>query len=138
MFVNTYDFTLQNADNEEINVSLRLGTGAQIQLKKQFNESTTRTLFEAADDIERFNAIMDKSLKWKGNKNTIQSGEELIDLMAANGMLGMIPKQKIITALGVTSGVFSEKEKKMIDNRADHMYDEVLADEEEADGAAKN
>lgn len=118
MFVNAYSFTLENAAGENVEVSLRLGIGAQMNLKKKWKENTTNTLFNAIDDVERFIDVMDAALKFKGNENTIKSGEELIDLMAANDMLGMLAKQELITSIGRASGLFSEKEKEKIDARA--------------------
>lgn len=131
MFVNAYDFEVENLNGEMIPVSLRLGVGSQMKLKKRFNESTTSTLFGAVDDIEKFVAVMDEALKWKGNTNKIQSGEELIDLMAANDMLGMVNKQRVITALGRASGLFSEKEKQKIDKRTENAIDGVFDEDEE-------
>ena len=131
MFVNAYEFEVENADGRTIPVALRLGVGSQMKLKKKFNESTTTTLFNSVDDIEKFVAIMDEALKWKGNGNLIQSGEDLVDLMAANDMLGMVNKQRVITALGRASGLFSEKEKEQIDKRTEHMLDGVFDEEEE-------
>lgn len=133
MFINSYDFELQNEKGETIAVSLRLGIGAQVQLKKKWKENTTNTLFNAIDDVERFIDVMDASLKFKGNENTIKSGEELIDLMAANDMLGMLAKQTLITSIGRASGLFSEDEKKKIDERAAKAVDGAFTDEEDVD-----
>ncbi len=133
MFINSYDFELQNEKGETIPVSLRLGIGAQVQLKKKWKENTTNTLFNAIDDVERFIDVMDASLKFKGNENTIKSGEELIDLMAANDMLGMLAKQTLITSIGRASGLFSEAEKKKIDERAAKAVDGAFTDEEDVD-----
>lgn len=133
MFINSYDFELQNEKGETIPVSLRLGIGAQVQLKKKWKENTTNTLFNAIDDVERFIDVMDASLKFKGNENTIKTGEELIDLMAANDMLGMLAKQTLITSIGRASGLFSEDEKKKIDERAAKAVDGAFTDEEEPD-----
>lgn len=134
MFVNAYDITLTNADGNEIPVALRLGVGAQLRLKKKFNESTTTTLFSAADDVDRFVAIMDEALKWTGNQNEIKSGEQLIDLMTANDLLGMVAKQNLLTAIGRASGLFSEDEKKRIDSRSAKILDDMFGEvtEEEA------
>lgn len=52
MFTNTYDITM-NKDGEEVTARLRLTIGAQIQLKKRFNEPTKTTLFNAPEEIGR-------------------------------------------------------------------------------------
>lgn len=130
MFVNTYDFVVETSEHEEISVSLRLGVGSQIRLKKKWNEGTTETIFNAVDDIERFVDIMGEALKWKGNKNTIKNGEDLVDLMMSNDMLGMAEKQKILTAVGRASGIFSEKERKVIDKRGEKVFGSLDDDEE--------
>jgi len=131
MFINSYDFEVQNAKGETIPVSLRLGIGAQMKLKKKWNENTTNTLFNAIDDVERFVDIVDAALKFNGNENTIKSGEELLDLMAANDMLGMLAKQTLITSIGRASGLFSEDEKKKIDARAAKAVDGAFEGEDE-------
>lgn len=135
MFLNAYEFNLENEAGESIDVSLRLTISGQMSLKKKWKESTTDTLFGAMDDIERMVDVMTKALTYTGNKNTIKTGEELVDLMAANGMLGMANKQKVITAIGQTSGIFSEKEKEAIDTRAERMIEKALAglDEDESE-----
>ena len=133
MFVNAYEFELEKMDGTIVPVSLRLGVGGQLKLKKKWNESTTDTIFNSVDDIERFVDVMSQSLNYVGNKNEIKTGEELIDLMAYNDMLGMAAKQKIITSLGRASGIFSEKEKEAIDARAERMIDGAFNDEDEPD-----
>lgn len=140
MFLNAYEFNLENEAGESIDVSLRLTISGQMALKKKWKESTTDTLFGAMDDIERMVDVMTKALTYTGNKNTIKTGEELVDLMAANGMLGMANKQKVITAIGQTSGIFSEKEKEAIDTRAERMIEKALAglDEDESEEEVKN
>jgi hypothetical protein len=136
MFVNAYEFVVENSKGESVPVSLRLGAGGQLKLKKRWNEGTTETLFGAMDDIERFIDVCTIALTYTGNKNTIKNGEDLIDLMAANGMLGMAEKQKVITSIAYASGIFSEKEKKSIDSRAEKALDGVFDDEDEKE--AKN
>lgn len=137
MFVNAYELTLERGNGDTVDVALRLGVGGQLKLKKKWNESTTDTLFTAVDDVERFVDLMTQSLNFTGNKNTIQSGEELIDLMAMNDLLGMTEKQKIITSLGRVSGIFSEKEKQAIDLRAEAMIDGAFADDLEIEDTGK-
>ena len=51
MFVNAYEFELEKADGTIVPVSLRLGVGGQLKLKKKWNESTTDTIFNSVDDI---------------------------------------------------------------------------------------
>lgn len=137
MFVNAYELTLERGNGDTVDVALRLGVGGQLKLKKKWNESTTDTLFTAVDDVERFVDLMTQSLNFTGNKNTIESGEELIDLMAMNDLLGMTEKQKIITSLGRVSGIFSEKEKQAIDARAEAMIDGAFADDLEIEDTGK-
>lgn len=129
MIINTYDFTVE-ANGEEIPVSLRLGAGGQLKLKKKWNESTTSTLFGAVDDIERMIDVLDNALKYTGNKNTVKTGADLYDLMIENDMFGMKAKQNIITSIGRASGLFSEEEKEIIDKRSEHLLDDAFADED--------
>ena len=138
MFVNAYEFEVENAEGKVIPVALRLSIGSQMQLKKKWKETTTSTLFNAVDDVERFVDIIDASLKWKGNTNEIKSGEELLDLMAANDMLGMVQKQTLITSLGRASGLFSEKEKDRIDERARRAIEGLFKEDDDEPVKAKN
>ena len=77
-------------------------------------------------------AAIKVAAQYEGMK-AYKTGEELIDLMAYNDMLGMAAKQKIITSLGRASGIFSEKEKEAIDARAERMIDGAFNDEDEPD-----
>lgn len=128
MFVHTYDLELLK-DGEPVKVSLRISTGAQIKLKKRWNESTQATLFNAVDDIERFVDLMNSALTWKGNTNQIQSGEELTDLLADNDMLGMLGKQRLLTSIGRASNLLSEDEKQAFDKKSEAIYKKMLSDD---------
>ena len=128
MFVHTYDLELMK-DGEPVKVSLRISTGAQIKLKKRWNESTQATLFNAVDDIERFVALMDYALSWNGNTNPIHSGEELTDLLADNDMLGMLGKQRLLTSIGRASNLLSEDEKQAFDKKSENIYKKMLSDD---------
>jgi hypothetical protein len=129
MIINAYEFTVEN-NGEDVAVSLRLGAGGQLKLKKKWNESTTSTLFGAVDDIERMIDVLDNALKYKGNTNTVKSGEDLYELMVENDMLGMKAKQLLITSIGRASGLFSEEEKDVIDKRSEHLLDDAFGDED--------
>lgn len=124
MFLNQYEIELNDENGAPLKVALRLTIGGQIKLKKRFNESTLTTLFTAIDDPERLVEVMTEALTWTGNANTIKSGERLCDLLAGNGLLGMIEKQRIITRLAVVSGIVSEKEGKEIDKKTDGILAE--------------
>lgn len=126
MFTNYYEVKLQNERDEEVVAKLRLGIGSQIKLNKKYNnEGTRQTLFASVDDPEKFVSVMDEALKWKGNDNTIRSGEELVDLMICNGMLGVFAQQEIVVQLGRVSGLFSEEE-------ADRLLSSVRDDSKRA------
>ena len=130
MFANTYDVELVK-DGAPVTVSLRITAGAQIKMKKRWNEPTTATLFNSIDDIERFVDVLNYALNWNGNKNTIHSGEDLADLLADNDMLGMIAKQRFVTALGRASGLLSEEEKNAIDKRSDELYNDMTKEDDQ-------
>lgn len=140
MYMNAYEIELEKQDGTKVEASLRLNIAAQIKLKKKYHESTTQTIFGAIDDIERCVDVFDAALKWAGNTNEIKSGEELLDLMAANDMLGMVAKQQVLTSIGRVSGLFSEAEKAKIDARGEGMLDDAFGDDDEANeaGAEKN
>lgn len=127
---NLYELDLEREDGTQVHVELRLTTAGQIMLKKQWKENTLSTLFEAIDDIERFASILNISLNWPGNKNTIKKGEDLADLMAANGLLGIVAKQKLVTELAKASGILSEEEKAAMDERASKLQDSLTSADE--------
>lgn len=136
MYMNAYEIDLEKHDGTKVHVALRLNVAGQLRLKKKYNESTTSTIFGSLDDIERCVDVFDASLKWAGNQNEIKSGEELLDLMAENDMLGMVAKQHVLTSIGRVSGLFSEAEKDKIDARSEGMIDKAFADDEDEDAAA--
>ena len=126
MFVNTYDIELETPNGETVTASLRLMINGQIKLKKKFNENTVTTLFTSIDDPEKLSAVFDEALNWDGNKNTIKRGAELLDLMAMNGLLGMLAKQRIITKLAQVSGILSEDEKEALDAQSDTYVKDLI------------
>jgi phosphoenolpyruvate carboxylase len=127
---NLYSLDLEREDGEQVHVDLRLNTAGQITLKKHWQENTLSTLFEAIDDIERFVDVLTQSLNYPGNKNTIKKGEELADLMALNGMLGILAKQKLVTDLAKASGILSVEEKAAMDERASKLQDSLTSTDE--------
>jgi phosphoenolpyruvate carboxylase len=127
---NLYSLDLEREDGEQVHVDLRLNTAGQITLKKHWQENTLSTLFEAIDDIERFVDVLTQSLNYPGNKNTIKKGEELADLMAMNGMLGILAKQKLVTDLAKASGILSDEEKAAMDERASKLQDSLTSTDE--------
>lgn len=129
---NLYELDLENEDGKQVHIDLRLTTAGQITLKKHWQENTLSTLFEAIDDIERFADVLTQALNWPGNKNTIKKGDELADLMAMNGLLGIVAKQQIVTNLAKASGILSEEEKEAMDERANRLKDSLTsADDDE-------
>lgn len=144
MYMNAYEIELEKQDGTKVAAALRLNIAAQIKLKKKYHESTTQTIFGAIDDVERCVDVFKQALNWAGNTNEIKSGEELLDLMADNDMLGMVAKQQALTSIGRVSGLFSEAEKAKIDARGEGMLDDAFGDEDAEDvkhageGAEKN
>ncbi len=124
---NLYELDLENEDGKQVHIDLRLTTAGQITLKKHWQENTLSTLFEAIDDIERVSDVLTQALNWPGNKNTINKGDELADLMAMNGMLGIVAKQQIVTNLAKASGILSEEEKEAMDERANRLKDSLTS-----------
>lgn len=122
MFINTYDFNLERPDGSTVAVSLRLNLAAQKRLKAKYKENTQATLFGAMDDLDRLIDVMDAALKWAGNTNELTSGEELIDLMAMNGMLGIEGKNHVIVAIGEASGLFSHNEAEVINAKTTEAF----------------
>ena len=134
MYLNAYEIELEKADGTTVTAALRLNIAKQMELKKKYKESTTQTLFGAIDDAEKFVEVLDACLNWAGNQNTIKKGTELADLMAANDLLGLMEKQKLITSIGRYSGIFSEKEKDAIDKSAEKRIGRLLGDDLDGEG----
>lgn len=124
---NLYELDLEREDGTQVHVALRLTTAGQITLKKHWQENTLSTLFDSIDDIEKFADVLTQALNWPSNKNQIKKGDELADLMAMNGMLGIVAKQKIVTDLAKASGILSEEEKEAMDERANRLKDSLTS-----------
>ena len=127
---NMYEFDLEREDGTQVHVELRLTTAGQITLKKHWQENTLSTLFDSIDDIEKFADVLHQALNFPSNRNQIKKGEDLADLMAMNGMLGIVAKQQIVTELAKASGILSEDEKKAMDERASKLQDSLTSADE--------
>lgn len=140
MFVNFHTITINDSNGSPVTVDLRLPVAAQLKLKRKWNEGSVTTLFDAIDDVERFVDVLDASLKWTGNQNTVKTGEELFELLADNDMLGMEAKQALVCSIGAVSGIISKDERDKILERTKKAVSGVLDEDEdgEAAGEAKN
>ena len=132
---NVYEMAL-NRDGEVLNIALRLTTAAQITLKKHWQENTIATMMGAVDDPERMADVLTQALNWGGNTNPVKKGDELADIMADNGLLGIIPKQRLMTALCKASGILSDEEHKKMDEQANKMFAELTGTEDAQQGNA--
>jgi hypothetical protein len=132
---NVYEMAL-NRDGEVLNIALRLTTAAQITLKKHWQENTISTMMNAVDDPERMVDVLTQALNWSGNTNPVKKGDELADIMADNGLLGIIPKQKLMTALCKASGILSEEEHKKMDEQANKLFAELTGTDDTEQGNA--
>lgn len=132
---NVYELELTK-DGEVVNVALRLTTAAQITLKKHWQENTIATMMGAVDDPERMVDVLNQALNWPGNANPVKKGDELADIMADNGLLGIVAKQRLMTALCKVSGILSEEEHKKMDDQANKMFAELTGTEDTQQGNA--
>ena len=131
-YLNKYNITLEKEDGTTVDVSLRLTTRKMIELKNKYHETALQTLMGAIDDPERLVDVLEASLDWKGNQNPIKKGIDLADLLAENDMLGMMGTQKLMTAIGRASNIFSEDEREAIDSKAEARMGKLfLTDEDE-------
>ena len=131
MFINAYKLELEKADGSTVAVSLRVGIRGQKKLAAQFGgEATTATFFAATDDLDRLIAILHEALNYTGNDNTIKSGEDLADLLFMNDMLGMLPKQRLLTNIARHSGIFTEVEADALMKAVERRFEKLIGNEE--------
>jgi hypothetical protein len=143
MFINHFDLTVHDETGASINVALRLPIGSQLELKRKYNETTRETLLNAAQDDEKLIEVITKSLNWKGNENTVKSGETLLELLIDDGDIGIISRQRLMVELGAVSGIFSVKEKAVIMKRINNAEAEMLGElenieDEDGEDLSKN
>lgn len=123
--LNTYEITLENGKNT-VTVALRITIGGQINLKKKLKkESALDCIFGAIDSPETMAEVLTEALNFKGNENTITTGYELYDILVDNGYAGPESFVPLLTSIAQTSGIISEKQKKMVDNKAIGITEEI-------------
>ena len=123
--MNTYDLTLER-DDEQLEVKLRLTVGGQLNLKKRFKENALATILDAGEDVEKCVAVLQEALRFKGNENKIQNGEELYDILVENGYKDYEGFGEVMLGIGVASGICSEEKKKKVLDNVKGIYDDAI------------
>ena len=123
--VNTFDLKLKK-DGQDVVVKLRLTLGAQVALKKKYNEPMNATIFGAMVDAEKMAEVLSAALTWNGNENPIKDGEELYDILVDNGYCGELDFGGVITNIAVASGVLTKKQRDAVMNQAKSAQNELL------------
>lgn len=132
----TVELNIKN-NGENVKVHLRLTAGSQLRLKEKYgDENTLSTLLGGIDEIEKTIDVLNESLNYKNNDNTITDGEELYDLLVDNGHTGMGDFAKIITDIAVASGIISKPQANSVVNSVTRTYESVFSelDKELSDG----
>lgn len=90
-------------------VHLRLSALALAQYAKDIGSSgnTLFAVMDALDDMDKQGALFTAALTFKGNENNVQSGFELIDMLA-DAEYGPIEVKELIVKLGVDAGIISK------------------------------
>jgi ATP-dependent protease HslVU (ClpYQ) peptidase subunit len=142
MFINHYDVTTHDSDGAETISELRLTIGSQLKLKKKYKEDAISILMGSGADDETLIDVLTEALNWSGNHNTIKTGVDLLDAMAADGLLGIFARQRLVTEIALASGIFGESEYsatlKKIDAAEDKMINGSSAPDPVTDTGAEN
>ena len=95
----------------EETVQLRLSAANLAQYAKDSgsNGNTLFAVMDALDDMDKRGALFTSALSFKGNENTVQSGFELMDLLA-DAEYGPIEVKELIVNLAVDAGIISKVE----------------------------
>lgn len=106
---------------------LRFTVGAQMNLKKKFNSEPLDIVLSAAQDNEKFIAIINEALSWNGNTNDEDiNGAEFYDLLVDHGVQGMDALAGILFNVASASGLFSEKQLNALKSGFEQTFDKMF------------
>lgn len=129
----TYDITVGGED-----VKLRLTFLGQINLKKKHKAEALAVIFDGIADIEKAVDVFTQALTYKGNENTIKTGEELYDKLVDDGMTGYDGIAKILSGIAVHSGLITQQKADQIVAYMTTVMDAQFNALTEADEEPKN
>lgn len=113
-------------------VHLRLSALTLAQYAKDIGSSgnTLFAVMDALDDMDKRGALFTAALTFKGNENNVQSGFELIDMLA-DAEYGPIEVKELIVNLAVDAGIISKvdaaKLVAAIKTGSEKLYDAAVA-----------
>lgn len=125
----TFNLTLKNYDGETIDVSLRLSIGALKALERQYcknrDDMLIETIIMSAFKPTILADVLKEALNFRGNENSIKSGDELYELLVDNGYKGTVDFMGIVADIALTSGVISTEMKDAMINNATKTQEEM-------------
>lgn len=121
-----HSVTVNDDNGNEINVDLRFTALSELKLKKKYHKDGKDLFLSAFDDTELFLDILDESLKFSGNENTVKSGVELFERLADTDNLGIFARNLLILEIAAASGVLSEAEKNALKTAVEEERDGVI------------
>lgn len=113
-------------------VHLRLSALTLAQYAKDIGSSgnTLFAVMDALDDMDKQGALFSAALTFQGNENTVQSGFELIDMLA-DAEYGPLEIKELIVSLAADSGIISKvdaaKLVSAIKTGSEKLYDAAVA-----------
>ena len=113
-------------------VRLRLSALTLAQYAKDIGSSgnTLFAVMDALDDMDKQGALFTAALTFKGNENNVQSGFELIDMLA-DAEYGPLEIKELIVSLAADSGIISKvdaaKLVAAIKTGSEKLYDAAVA-----------
>ena len=116
----------------EETVQLRLSAANLAQYAKDTgsNGNTLFAVMDALDDMDKQGALFSAALTFQGNENTVQSGFELIDMLA-DAEYGPLEIKELIVSLAADSGIISKvdaaKLVAAIKTGSEKLYDAAVA-----------
>lgn len=134
MFTKLYDVTIHNATGAAETISLRLPFAAQSALGKKYSKDTISLILAAATDNDIFVDILTNSLNWKGNTNTITTGEELVEALIDEGVIcDDVSRVRLMIEIGKASGFISDAKATALEREMQAIEDNLTKEPDEAE-----
>ncbi len=125
MYRSAYTINL-TLEGEEKEFNLRLPVSAQLELKRKHGAEGLSLILKAVDDLELQTDIITRSLSYKGNENSIKSGQEFYEALVDNGYKGTQKFASLIFEIAAASGVITDEQKIKLSETISDTFDKVF------------
>lgn len=133
--IKVHKINLENNSGENIEIGLRISIGSQKNLEKKYckqpNQVLMETIIMSALTPSIMTDVLTEALNYKGNENSIKSGDELYELLVDNGYSGTVDFMGLIGDIALTSGIISEDVKNMMIEKIKGSQSELAGNKKE-------